>query len=177
LSPACTAAPRLPLRSVSDQTRAALQYVAKCQKQTSANYSISSSAVAISEVDTLRPRALAAFWLNTSRPRRDYPYVPLATEIACHMLRWAKSGYSRKAKLIPSRQVAYPAFAGQVYAGRRLLFCYGIGVAFRLIDDPCSEDGTDFASHAAGVSPDIPGCDCRGVVVAGYTDQFGARTD
>jgi hypothetical protein len=43
------------------------------QKQTSANYSISSSAVAISEVDTLRPRALAAFWLNTSRPCWGYP--------------------------------------------------------------------------------------------------------
>jgi hypothetical protein len=45
----------------------------KCQKQTSANYSISSSAVAIRDVDTLRPRALAAFWLNTSRPCWGYP--------------------------------------------------------------------------------------------------------
>src|SRR4029077_13479284 len=35
LSPACTAAPRLPLRSVSDQTRAALQYVAKGHQQKS----------------------------------------------------------------------------------------------------------------------------------------------
>ena len=50
-------------------------------------------------------------------------------------------------------------------------------VAFRLIDDPCPEDGTDFSSHAAGASSDIPGCGRRSVVVAGHTDQFGAGAD
>ena len=33
------------------------------------------------------------------------------------------------------------------------------------------EDGTDFSSYAAGASPDIPWCDCRGVVVAGHADH------
>jgi hypothetical protein len=47
----------------------------------------------------------------------------------------------------------------------------------RLIDDPCPEDGTEISSHAAGASSHIPWYDCRGVVVAGHTDQFGARAD
>src|ERR1700722_20648348 len=34
----------------------------------------------------------------------------------------------------------------------------------------------DFASHADGASPDIPGHDCRGGVVAPHTDPFEART-
>src|SRR3984957_8739341 len=37
--------------------------------------------------------------------------------------------------------------------------------------------GDDSPPHADGASPDIPGHDCRGVVVAGHTDPFSARTD
>ena len=55
--------------------------------------------------------------------------------------------------------------------------CRGVRVAFRLIDDPSPEDGTDFSSHAAGASPDIARYNCRGVVVAGHTDPFGTRAD
>src|ERR1700687_6092289 len=47
----------------------------------------------------------------------------------------------------------------------------------RLIDDPRLEDGTDFSSYAAGTSPDISRCDCRGVVVAGHADYAVARAD
>lgn len=43
--------------------------------------------------------------------------------------------------------------------------------------DSCGEDETDFASHATRVSRGVPGCDRCGMVVAGYTDQFGARAD
>ena len=39
------------------------------------------------------------------------------------------------------------------------------------LDDPYPEDGIYFSSYAAGASSDLPGCDRRGVVVAGHTDQ------
>jgi hypothetical protein len=48
--------------------------------------------------------------------------------------------------------------------------CCEVRIAFRSIEDPCPEDGTDFSSHAADASPDISRYDCRGVVVAGHTD-------
>src|SRR6188474_2769371 len=47
----------------------------------------------------------------------------------------------------------------------------------KLIDGARPEDGTDFTSYAAGASPDIPECDCRGVVVAGHAYQSRARAD
>src|SRR3954454_22371546 len=49
--------------------------------------------------------------------------------------------------------------------------------ADQLIDGRRPEDGTDFFSYAAGASPRVTQCDCRGVVVAGHADYAGARAD
>src|SRR5665647_1757564 len=62
--------------------------------------------------------------------------------------------------------------------GRRLrVSCSWQIAGDRLIDDPRPEDGTDFSSYAAGASPDISWCDCRGVVVAGRSHLAAARPD
>src|SRR5438046_10554311 len=49
--------------------------------------------------------------------------------------------------------------------------------ADQLIDGRRPEDGTDFFSYAAGASPHVTQCDCRGLVVAGHADHAGARAD
>ena len=52
-----------------------------------------------------------------------------------------------------------------------------VRAARQLIDDRYLGGPNYFASHASGASRNIPGCNRRGVVVAGHTDQLGARTD
>src|SRR3954469_12110753 len=86
---------------------------------------------------------------------------------------------SRESRILSSKLTTLSC-RGKAAGRHRLLLsqpCTWQTAGKTVIDEPRPEDGTDFSSHAAGALPDFHWCDCRGVVVAGHADPFGARPD